>query len=284
MDIARRISQAKDLTPTERAIADKVLQLGEGVMAYSIKEFAAFVGVSVPSVHRFCKKVGLEGYKELKVEVARSAAARANVAHVDVNFPFPAGSTSAEVTRRMRELYQATVDGTIALLDDAQMEHAAELAIRASVVDIYAQSHNTGPAQTFAYRLMSIGVPATAYVDSEALVRCALMSDSTHVAVCVSYSGRAPILPKILPILHSNGTPVVLVGTPEAAKLHPGLAAYLSLANQESLNDRITQFSSHLAVLFVLDVLYGSMVARTYEKSLAFQRHAHRYTTLPGSA
>ena len=281
MDIERKITQARGLTPAEQAISAKVLELGEGIQSYTIKEFASLVGVSVPSVHRFCKKVGLEGYKELKVAVARTTAARVANANVDVNFPFPAGSSTAEVTRRLRSLYQATVDGTVALLDDAQMERAAQLVVGAGVVDVYALSHNRYPAQTFAYRLMSTGKPATCHEDLEAQTRCALMSDSSHVAVVISYSGRAINLPTILPILHSSHTPVVLVGTPEAARLHPGLAVYLGLADQESLNERITQFSSHLAALFVLDVLYGSVVARTYEKSLTFQQNAHRYTALP---
>lgn len=283
MDVERRIARAKRLTPTEQTIAGRVLELGDGLDAYTLKEFSALAGASVPSVHRFCRKIGLEGYKELKVEVARSAGARATPANVDVNFPFPAGASSERVATRMEEVYRATLHGTHMLLDDSQMEHAADLAAKAAAVDVYAQSHNLAPAQTFADRLLSIGICATCHDDFERKTRCALASDASHVAVAISYSGRAPHLLTVLPLLKSTGTPVVLVGTPAAAHLHPGLACYLELADQESLSERITQFSSHLAVQFMLDVLYGSVVARTYDRSLAFQRNAYRYTALPGT-
>ena len=67
MDIVRRIREAARLTPAEQRLAQVVLQLGERMHTITLKELAAAAGVSVPSAHRLCTKLGLEGFKELMV-------------------------------------------------------------------------------------------------------------------------------------------------------------------------------------------------------------------------
>ena len=90
MDIRRKITQGKSLTPTEQQLGQTALAMGEDVRGLSIKEFAACANVSVASVHRFCKKLGLEGFKDLKVELIRQATEAGNRRDVDINFPFDA--------------------------------------------------------------------------------------------------------------------------------------------------------------------------------------------------
>lgn len=95
MDIKRKITEAQGLTPTEQQPGIAALAIGEDIRGLSIKEFAACANVSVASVHRFCKKLGLKGFKDLKVELIRQATEAGNRRDVDINFPFDATSTPA---------------------------------------------------------------------------------------------------------------------------------------------------------------------------------------------
>lgn len=122
MDIKRKISEAQGLTPTEQQLGIAALAMGEDIRGLSIKEFAARANVSVASVHRFCKKLGLEGFKDLKVELIRQAAETGNRRDVDINFPFDATSTPAQVMERMEGLYQTTLAETQELLDPTQLD------------------------------------------------------------------------------------------------------------------------------------------------------------------
>lgn len=105
MDIKRKIAEAQGLTPTEQQLGIAALAISEDIRELSIKEFAARTNVSVASVHRFCKKLGLEGFKDLKVELIRLATEAGNRRDVDINFPFDATSTPAQVMERMEGLY-----------------------------------------------------------------------------------------------------------------------------------------------------------------------------------
>ena len=282
MDIRRRIEGCTDLTPTEQQLASTVLALGDRLRGFTIKELARTANVSIPSVHRFCKKLGLEGFKELKVELARSEARRVDQkGEVDINFPFAANDTADAVLAQMASVYQTTLADTRDLLDPVALEHAAELLDRARGIDIYTQSHNLYPAQMFCDRLLSIGRSASCFESGERQARIALASDCHHVAIAISYSGLGPNLATILPILHERNVPTIFVGTPNGCRLNPGLDVYLHVSDRESLQNRITQFASHIAVQYVLDSLYGCLFARDYANSRAFLERSLPATSLP---
>ena len=179
MDIKRKITEAQGLTPTEQQLGIAALAIGEDIRGLSIKEFAARTNVSVASVHRFCKKLGLEGFKDLKVELIRLATEAGNRRDVDINFPFDATSSPAQVMERMEGLYQTTLAETQELLDPTQLDHAAKLIANARQVDIYTGSHNLYPAGMFRDRLLSAGKSATCHDGVEAQVRTALTSGPT---------------------------------------------------------------------------------------------------------
>ena len=224
--------------------------MGEDIRGLSIKEFAARTNVSVASVHRFCKKLGLEGFNDLKVELIRLATEAGNRRDVDINFPFDATSTPAQVMERMEGLYQTTLAETQELLDPTQLDHAAKLIANARQVDIYTGSHNLYPAGMFRDRLLSAGKSATCHDGAEASAYGARLGSrpcgNRHLL-----QRPCPNLKDILPILSSRHVPVIVIGTPYCARIHPGFAAYLTVSDHESMTHRITQFASHIAVQYV---------------------------------
>lgn len=278
MDIVYRIRGARDLTPTEQHLANTVLAMGERVQDFTIKELASATSTSIASIHRLCRKLGLEGYKELKVELARSEARRVAPADaVDINFPFKAGETARDIGPRMELLYAKTLRETREMLDADEIDRAAELIESAGQVDIYTTSHNLYPANMFCDRLLSAGRSATCHESLERQTRTALAATEEHVAVMISYSGLADQIFRLLPVLRERACPVILIGTPYAARRHPGLAAYLHVSDSESLRNRITQFASHIAVQYALDTLFSCFFARAYREGLSFLRDSLPY-------
>lgn len=286
MDIEWRIRQATELTPAEQQLAQVVLAMGERIQATSIKELARAASVSIATVHRFCKKIGLEGFKELKIELARSIAANDDApTPVDINFPFNAGDDAQTIVPAIRSLYEATLRDTCELLDVSELRRAAKLVGSARRVGIYTQSHNLYPAQMMCDRLLSIGHDAFCHENIQRQYRCALAADKHDVAIFISYSGLTPEVGGRIDVLTRNQVPIVFVGTPGARLRHPGLAAYLLVSDREHLQDRITQLASHIAVQFVLDALFSCVFANTYDESATFLETARPYMwSVPGQA
>lgn len=280
MDIEQRIRRAQNLTPTEEDLARTILVLGEQLNDFTIKEFARWANVSVASIHRFCKKLDIEGFKELKIELTRSIERRRGTSEVDINFPFDASTPTSDIASRISGLYRSTIEETHALLTDESLERAADLLANAEVVQIYTQSHNLAPATTFSDRLLSIGIPSTCYPDYEAQVRCAAASNERYAAIVISYSGLQDNVIPVLTLLRRNHTPVIYIGSLKGTQRHPGLDIYLPVSDQESFVRRLSQFSSHVAVQYVLDTLFSCVFARSYDQGVKFLQLTFPFTVL----
>ena len=63
-----------NLAPVERRVAQAVLDDPQGVAWRSISELARSCGTSATSVVRFCRAIGLRGYPELRLALARAVA------------------------------------------------------------------------------------------------------------------------------------------------------------------------------------------------------------------
>lgn len=271
MDILREMRENPELTPAEQQLAQTILDLGEHLQSMSIKELALAASVSTSSVHRLCKKLGLEGYKELKVAYARVMAKQGpHAIPVDINFPFKAGDGPSKITAHMVALYESTLADTLDVLDQESLATASRLMANAEHVDIYAHSHNTHPAQMFEERLISIGKPISCPTTWEREIRCALGSKTGHIALVISYSGISSYVHELIPVLKQRGVPIIFIGAPAVKMRHPGLDAYLFVSDRESPRNRISQFSSHITVQFVLDVLYSCVFSLDYERGKAF--------------
>lgn len=284
MDIMHRIETARNLTPTEQQVATTALAMANRLKDYGIKEFARAARVSIPSVHRFCKKIGLEGFKELKIEIARAEAFREGQPRdFNINFPFTPQDDGSAMLGRMSTLYDATLRDTRALLDAETIDEVAALIANAEHINIYTQSHNLYPAQMFCGRLLSCGFFATCYDDLERQVWAALGSTERDVSVLISYSGMGPNLSTIVPILTERNVPSVLIGTSRAQRLNPALSHYLYVSDLERPQDRIAQFASHIAVQYVLDVLFCCAFTHDWDSNMAALASAIPYTKLtPG--
>lgn len=281
MSIRERIAHAPHLTPTEQQLAAAVLELGDRLQSYSIKELARATATSAASVNRLCRKLGLHGFKELKIEMLREPDMLPEPAFtVDVNFPFGPGDTEQAIVANMSSLYAATISDTAKTLDRTHLVRAAHLIARAQSVEIYTGSHNVYPAQMFEERLLSAGKHAVCPPNNERQIRLALASDEHHVALLITYSGISRMYRRVIVELRKRHTPIILVGSSRARRNLPGLDAYLMVSERENLQNRITQFASHIAVQFALDTLFGCVFVRNYAENMAFLRQSLPYTAI----
>lgn len=273
MDIYHRIRRTDGLTPVEQRLAATVLSLGDDIGVYSIGEFARVTSTSVASIHRFCRKVGLGGYKDLKIEVARASSRQERTYDdIDFDFPFDEGSDGGAVAERLGRLYEGTVEETRELLDPGELDRIARLLNGARRIDVYAHAQNLYAAEEFEERLMCIGKRVQCPRNYRQQAAAGLSSDPADVAVVISYSGRASFIPGLLHILRVGNVPAVMVGGRGVEQVNPGLVGYLHVSSREDPQVRIAQFSSDIAIRYVLDVLYGTIFALDYAKNVEYLR------------
>ena len=80
-----QVEEMRDqLRPSERKLADYVIEAPREVLDLSMTEVAARAGVSQPTIARFCHALGFSGFREFKIRLAQGIASGVPTVYRDV--------------------------------------------------------------------------------------------------------------------------------------------------------------------------------------------------------
>ena len=74
MKLEKRIELCDSMTPLESEIASYILNNKDAVTKLKIQELADILFISKSAIHRFVKKIGFNGFNDLKVSIAKENA------------------------------------------------------------------------------------------------------------------------------------------------------------------------------------------------------------------
>ena len=111
------------LSKSERRIAAIVLNNPSKVINQSISDLSIEADVSLPTVNRFCKKLGLDGYPALKIQIAQelSNTNRMLIENFEVDKDTP------DIVKRVMSDIQSTVVNVGQNLDPKSIDAATNL-------------------------------------------------------------------------------------------------------------------------------------------------------------
>jgi DNA-binding MurR/RpiR family transcriptional regulator len=273
MTIENMIKCCSNLTPTENQLAVYILQNKEQIQKLSVQNLSEKTFVSKSAIHRFCKKIGIDGFNELKVKLAQDISEESKVENqIDVNFPFSANDTQGIIAQKLLKLYEASITDTYNSINVEELHKAVVLLHHAEIIDIYTHAHNINSAENFQDKMRSIGrmvnCPKSLYEQ-----RCmATASNKKHVAIVLSYSGKATFLPSIVEILYKNRIEIIWIGRIGTSVVPNYIKHHLYISDRENLRNRISQFSSHIAMQYMLDVVFSCIFKMDYERNIEYIR------------
>lgn len=258
MKLEKRIEQCDSMTPLESEIASYILNNKNVVTKLKIQELADILFISKSAIHRFVKKIGFNGFNDLKVSIAKeNADLLENNSYINVNYPFQAKDNPRQIAFKLLELYEKAIKDTFEYVDLDQIKAVSQLIDSADVIDVYTHSHNSNIAENFQDKMLTIGrsvnCPSSFYNQRLTV----LASDQKHVAIILSYSGKATFILPIVKKLYEKGVKVIQIGKAGSNYYSQYVTYHLSISDSENNRDRMSQFSSHIAMQYIMDVLYG---------------------------
>ena len=275
MDLEHMIRISEGLTPLEAEIGYFILQNKELAEESSITELAEEIHVSKSAVYRFCRKIGLKGFNDLKVLLAKELTQKKdNIEMIDVNYPFNREDGPQVIADKLLKLYETAIHDTNHYIDPMELQRAARMLHHAKVIDIYTHAHNLNAAENFQDKMLTIGRTVNCPTSFYKQRSTALAADQSHGAIVLSYSGKATYIPPIVKALHQKKIPVVLIGR-MGSNLYPQYITHaLYISGKENLRDRISQFSSYITMQYMMDVLFGCIYNMDREKNIEYLKNA----------
>lgn len=271
MKLEKRIELCDSMTPLESEIVSYILNNKDAVTKLKIQELADILFISKSAIHRFVKKIGFNGFNDLKVSIAKeNADLLENNSYINVNYPFQAKDNPRQIAFKLLELYEKAIKDTFEYVDLDQIKAVSQLIDSADVIDIYTHAHNSNIAENFQDKMLTIGrsvnCPSSFYNQRLTV----LASDQKHVAIILSYSGKATFILPIVKKLYEKGVKVIQIGKAGSNYYSQYVTYHLSISDSENNRDRMSQFSSHIAMQYIMDVLYGCIYNEKRKKNTKY--------------
>ena len=271
MKLEKRIELCDSMTPLESEIASYILNNKDAVTKLKIQELADILFISKSAIHRFVKKIGFNGFNDLKVSIAKeNADLLENNSYINVNYPFQAKDNPRQIAFKLLELYEKAIKDTFEYVDLDQIKAVSQLIDSADVIDVYTHAHNSNIAENFQDKMLTIGrsvnCPSSFYNQRLTV----LASDQKHVAIILSYSGKATFILPIVKKLYEKGVKVIQIGKAGSNYYSQYVTYHLSISDSENNRDRMSQFSSHIAMQYIMDVLYGCIYNEKRKKNTKY--------------
>ncbi len=237
------------LSRAEQRVADYVLGHADDIMNLSIAALAGTVGVSQPTVARFCLALGFTGFKEFKLRLVQSLAGGVPFVHRDVGAGDPASALVAKVLdRAIAALMRVRNE-----LDAAALEQAIHLLANARTIEFYGAGNSGIIAADAQHKFVRVGVPTVAYADAHIHGMAATLLQPGDVVVAISNTGRTRDLLRSVESALQAGASVVAItasGSPLAK-----LSTVALCADVEEDPDVYWPMTSRIAHLAIIDVL-----------------------------
>ncbi|HYF80419.1 MAG TPA: transcriptional regulator HexR [Symbiobacteriaceae bacterium] len=256
-DMLDRIrEQLPGYSNAERQVAAVVLERPRTVIDMSIAKLSAQAGVSEPTVVRFCRALGVEGFREFKLRLAQGLVA--NVAYVHRNLG--SGDDTADYINKVGKAAVEVLSSVVAQLHTDDIETAVDHLSAAHRIEFFGFGASGVVAADAYHKFFRLGIPCSAHSDSHMQCMAAGTLQPGDVVVAISHTGRAKELIENVQIARDSGATVIGITTPHSP-LARECTQVLGVEIDED-TDKFPPMVSRMAHLLLLDILVTGVTLR----------------------
>lgn len=258
MNLLQHIAQSRHLLrKSELKVADHVLADPAAVMHSSMADLAGAVGISEPTIVRFCRAIGCSGFQDLKLKLAQSLAAGASFGQ----FAISEEDSVADFSLKIFDTTLHTLMEVRERLDSAALSRAINAVAAAKRVEFYGFGASGAVAADAQHKFFRLLLSAAAYSDPHMQAMSAVTLQPGDVAICISQSGRSKDLLITANLVRDSGATLITL-CPGQTPLADLADINLAIDVQED-TEIYTPLTSRIAHLVVIDVLaMGVAMAR----------------------
>ena len=249
-------TQIDSLSKSEKKVAHAVLNNPDLAISGNITALAKNAAVSEPTVVRFCRALGYDGWQEFKLKLAQGLALA--VPGLDES---PAqDDLAADLVNKICSRSINTLLDLRNNLDADAIQRALDVLTRANKIEFYGQGTSGIVAADAQHKFFRSGVPTVAYSDPHIHSIAASLLKMGDAVVAISQRGNSPALLRSVQLARNMEADVIALapsGTPLA-----DLATVLVPIDLSFNTDPYTPISARLAHLVVIDILAVGLALR----------------------
>ena len=248
--IEQSVSQ---LSPAEKRVADWVLAHPREATDATLADIARECGTSQPTVIRFCRSVGLGGFRELALRLTEALSQPASFVHRDVE---PGDATSDACAKVVDASIQSLMDlrGSLSSMDIDTAVTQLRSARQIAFIGLGGSGHVAADAS---HKFFRLGIPCFALTDLPSILQFCAIAGPQDVLVITSHSGGWQQLCDASAQAKAQGAFVVGLTDPYSA-MASSVSLVLPCTGLEDTSV-YTPMTSRLAQLALLDAVHVSL-------------------------
>ncbi len=243
------------LPPAEKRIATHIIENSREIIHMSITELATASKVSDATVVRFCRKVGMRGYQDLKVQLAQDLVSPVERIQADL------ADTDSD-TDILEKTFAATIEYTLRILDREQFVQAVNVIRNARVVTIYGCGNSASVAMDLQHKLMRLEMSVMAFSDTHLQCIASTQMKQGDVCIAISHSGSSKDIVESAKIAKENGATIICITAVGSNPLSALADIHLDTASNET-RYHIVALSSRISQYTIIDSLYSALAMRS---------------------
>ena len=256
-----------NLRKSERKVADFILAAPNDVVRMRIVDLAEQAGVSEPTVVRFCRAVGCEGFQDFKLALAQQLASSPSYGQIAV-------TDTDSVAEYSFKVFDSTVDTLLKVRDNidlSMLDRAVSALCAANRVEFYGFGASAAVAFDAQHRFFRLQLSTAAYSDPHLQNMSATSLEPNDVVVAFSQSGRTQALLDSIEQVKKRDA-IVIGLTPSNTPVAEAATIPITIDVKEDIQI-YTPLSSRIAHLVVTDVL---AIGVAQQKGPQLQEHLQR--------
>lgn len=257
-----------DLTPAERKIAEFILASPQKATAMTVHQLAAQCKVASSAVTRFCKSIGLKGFSQLKLSLAREQGSHTEDAQL------PAFQENDEVGQVIRKVFSSsvqTLQDTLALTDSDTIGRMADTLMSAKRIFLFGIGTSAVIASDAQYRLSQLGLWAVACTDIVQMNITALNLEPGDAVIAISHSGQTKaVVDAVRNARQAGATTLAVTSFADSLLYRESHLAACVFADE--IQYPIEAVSARLAHICLLDALTMILATRNFDSFAAHMK------------
>ena len=249
-NIIRRITDNHPaLRKSEAKVADFVLAHANDVINMRIVDLAAQSEVSDPTVIRFCRALGFDGFQSFKLQLAQQI----GMGSVYTQFAVDDSDTVNDLCNKVFDTTVGTLRTVRDELDPDILEQAINTISNARRVEFYGFGASGPVAADAQHKFFRLQLSTTALMDPHIQHMSAISLGEEDVVVAISQSGQTRALLQSVNLAKEAGATVIGLA-PQNTPLSEICSIPIHVTMEEDMQ-AVTPISSRIAHLVVIDVL-----------------------------
>lgn len=246
-------NQMKEYSPREQSVAEYILHHPEKVLEMTTKQLAAASKTSEAAIIRFCKRIGINSFKGLKIEIAKEINISSRNPQLDSPLNFE-DDLEMVVNKVVSKTVQA-LNNTQKLLDVSELEDAVEALSNSERIYLYGAGGSYTVANDLAQKLLRVNLQAFQSPDIHIQTMMVANITERDVLFVVSTSGKTAEILQLLGAAKEKGAKTILL-TQHGRSPAKRLSDIVLNISVEEQNVRIGTMSARIAQLAVIDALF----------------------------